>query len=120
MILTCGVNDPEQEPPELPVPVELGGLVVRVVLEGECVQEHQVDEVGDGQGGQVRVGGGGHTRSCQHHHRDKVTHHSHQQHDRLDHALYPEPRLIPEQNLPASRHVVRHVHVAVHGLAPRH
>lgn len=69
MILTCGVDDPEQEPPELPVPVELGGLVVRVVLEGECVQEHQVDDVGDGEGGQVRVGGGGHTRSCQHHDR---------------------------------------------------
>lgn len=81
--LTCAVNNPDGVLPVAPVPDVLDTGDARVVLVAEGVDAGEVGEVGDGECGQVGVGRGGHTRSCQHHDSQQVTHDAYQHDSRL-------------------------------------
>ena len=79
MMLTGSVGQPETVGPRVSVEGVEGGDGgahgrgrVFVVLEGEPEDADQVDEVGDGQRRQIRVGGGAHPAPGQHHHRHHV------------------------------------------------
>lgn len=83
--------------PVAPIPKVVRSLVVRVVFDGENPCEDQVEDVGDGECGQVGVRGGGHTRTRQHHYSQQVA----KQTDHTDHRLYdtmnPQAATISEQ-----------------------
>lgn len=112
---TCTVNNPEKVLPVLPVPEVVSVLDVRVVLEWEDVHAHEVDEVCDGQCGQVSVGGGSHTAPRQHHDGNRVAEHADQHNQRLQHALDPEPRAISKHDCRAVGQLARGVrHAAIH------
>lgn len=83
--------------PVAPIPKVVRSLVIGVVFDGENPCEEQVEDVGDGECGQVGVRGGRHTRPCQHHYSQQVA----QQTDQTDHRLYdtvnPQAPSISEQ-----------------------
>lgn len=79
-----------------PVPDVLDAGDAGVVLVAEGIDAGEVCEVGDGEGGQVGVSGGGHTRSRQHHDSQQVTHDAHQHDSWLQHALHPVAGLVAE------------------------
>lgn len=70
--------------PIAPIPKVVRRLVIWVVFDGENPCEEEVEDVGDGECGQVSVGRGGHAWPRQHHYSQQVA----KQTDHAEHRLY--------------------------------
>lgn len=83
--------------PVAPVPVVVLRFVVRVMFEGECPDEDQGEDVGDGECREIGVGGGGHAGPSQHRHCHQVPQHPHGAEHGLHVPVDPEPAAVAEQ-----------------------
>lgn len=77
VILTRGVREPKSVRIPFPVDVIIGFHDPRIVLERYGEHEQQIEQVGHGQGCQIRAGGTLHRFPGQHDHGQHVAHHAH-------------------------------------------
>lgn len=98
-LLTGGVREPQSVRIPFPVDVVVGVHYPRIVLERYGEHEQQIEQVGHGQGGQVRAGGTLHRFPGEHDHGQHVAHHAHGHDGRQQRLLCPKMHRFPEQTV---------------------